>query len=119
MPNIEILEQQIKELQKQFDNHVISFSTLQNEIQNKTINYICGCNGIGVGICDEREYKKDCYNYQEIQDMGAHIPTCKLEHELGMCPCKGCAKFVSKEEIRSIVNEYLRTKYANIVKGNE
>lgn len=57
------------------------------------------------------EYKEDCYNYQEIQDMSAYIPTCKLEHELGACPCKSCDKFVSKEEIRNAVNEYLRKKY--------
>ncbi len=57
------------------------------------------------------DYKEDCYNYQEIQDMGAHIPTCKLEHILGKCPCKGCDKFVSKEEIRSVVNVYLKNKY--------
>ena len=58
------------------------------------------------------DYREECYNYQEIQDMGAHIPTCRLEHMLGECPCKGCTKFVSKDEIRKVVNQYLNEKYA-------
>lgn len=60
------------------------------------------------------EHREDCYNYQEIQDMSAYIPTCRLERELGMCPCKGCNKFVSKEEIKNIINEYLQNKYAKL-----
>ena len=60
------------------------------------------------------DYREDCYNYQEVQDMCAHIPTCKLEHELGKCPCKECNKFVSRKEIRNVVNEYLTHKYEGI-----
>ena len=57
------------------------------------------------------DYREDCYNYQEVQIMSAHIPTCKLEHDLGMCPCAGCKKFVSKDEIDNIVHEYIQNKY--------
>ena len=53
----------------------------------------------------------NCYNYIEVQDMGAHIPTCRLERKLGKCPCFGCKKFVSKEEINKLISDYLTAKY--------
>ena len=61
------------------------------------------------------ELRTDCYNYQEIQDMHAYIPTCRLAKELGMCPCDGCKKFVSKKEINTVVDEYLQKKYSNLI----
>lgn len=78
----------------------------------KKSEYIPGSFVFGCGCNDRNEFREDCYNYQEIRDMGAHIPTCRLESKLGMCSCEGCRKFVSKEEIQNVIHKYLQNKYA-------
>lgn len=42
--------------------------------------------------------KRDCYYYEEVQDMGAHIPTCKLL-DFGVTRCPGCKKYISRDDV--------------------
>lgn len=46
--------------------------------------------------CMEKIERTDCDHYDEEQDMGAHIPYCKLYKRSGYCPCLGCEKYERK-----------------------
>ena len=52
-----------------------------------------------------RTHKEDCYFYNEVQDMSAHIPTCEYHHKLGHCPCDKCDKYIPKSDVYKIVKE--------------
>lgn len=43
--------------------------------------------------CEEKYERTDCVHYDEEQDMGAHIPFCRLYKRSGYCPCLGCEKY--------------------------
>ena len=43
--------------------------------------------------CEEKIERTDCAHYDEEQDMGAHIPYCRLYRRSGYCPCLGCEKY--------------------------
>lgn len=62
--------------------------------------YMCGCSM-------KPEHKEDCYWFDNVQDMGAHIQTCGYYHKLGYCPCDGCGKYIRKSEVSKIVREYV------------
>ena len=58
-------------------------------------------------------YRRDCYYYEEAQDMGAHIPTCCCEinyQGLGWCKCKNCHWYISKTEAAKVVRNYVIDK---------
>lgn len=50
--------------------------------------------------------KRECYYYTEIQDMGAHIPTCTRQDNLGVCPCNNCKNYILTAEVNKIINAY-------------
>lgn len=56
-------------------------------------NNYCGC------FKQEPEYKTDCYFFADVQDMGAHIPTCNYNNQLGYCPCENCKKYIKQSEV--------------------
>ena len=47
--------------------------------------------------CNEKIEREDCAHYDEEQDMGSHIPYCRLYKRSGYCPCLGCEKYKRKE----------------------
>lgn len=51
------------------------------------------------------ERKTDCYFYEEVQDMAAHIPTCSYHGKLGYCPCENCPKYIPSKEVFGMVKE--------------
>lgn len=53
----------------------------------------------------KQEYKTDCYFYEEVRDMAAHIPTCNYHGKLGYCKCKDCPKYISRKEAFKMVRE--------------
>lgn len=55
---------------------------------------LCSC-----GIDDR---KRDCYWYDEVQEMGVHIPICGKR---GTLKCKDCKYYLSKSETNKIVNK--------------
>lgn len=58
-------------------------------------------------------YKRDCYYYEEAQDMGAHIPTCCCEinkQGLGWCKCEKCHWYISKTEADKVVRNHITDK---------
>lgn len=56
------------------------------------------------------ERKTDCYFYEEVQDMAAHIPTCNYHGQLGYCPCKDCPKYISRKEVLGMVKKKVDSK---------
>ena len=54
--------------------------------------------------------KTDCYFYEEVQDMAAHIPTCNYHGKLGYCKCEDCHKYISSKEVFRIVKEKVDNK---------
>jgi len=51
------------------------------------------------------DYKRRCAYYEEVQDMGAHIPTCNFYNRLGYCPCDSCHSYVDKyKELSNVVH---------------
>lgn len=50
---------------------------------------------------------KECYFYSEVQDMGAHIPTCRKQDHLGVCPCDNCKSFLPMSKVDKIIKSYL------------
>lgn len=63
----------------------------------------------------EPEYARDCYYFSEEADMGAHIPCCDALEKFGYEP-KGCNSkckhYISNKEVRRIIDEKIRDKYA-------
>lgn len=53
------------------------------------------------------KHKTDCYFYEEVVDMGGHIPTCGYYAELGYCPCEKCSKYISNKDVSSKVREFV------------
>lgn len=49
--------------------------------------------------------RSDCYFHSEWHDMGATIQQCTLA-QMGACPCKGCEKFLDRDEARGVVMKY-------------
>lgn len=60
----------------------------------------CGC-------FNQPKEKTDCYFYEEVQDMGAHIPTCGYHHKLGYCPCEECKKYIHSGDVLKGVRDYV------------
>ena len=50
---------------------------------------------------------KKCYFYSEVQDMGTHIPTCRKQDYLGLCPCDNCKSFLPMSKADKIIKSYL------------
>jgi hypothetical protein len=48
-------------------------------------------------------HNEDCYWFDSVQDMGAHIPTCDYFGRLGYCPCDNCDKYITNRTISKIV----------------
>lgn len=58
-------------------------------------------------------YKRDCFYYDEAQEMGAHIPTCCCEintQGLGWCKCENCHWYISKTEAAKVVRNHMINK---------
>ena len=53
--------------------------------------------------CDIDNRKRDCYWYDEVQEMGAHIPICGKKEAV---KCKKCKYYLSKSEANKIINKY-------------
>ena len=49
--------------------------------------------------------KENCFYYFEEQDMGAHIPCCRLTTGVGDCPCDHCGDYISKRAAYKLVRE--------------
>lgn len=54
-------------------------------------------------FCDIDDRKRDCYWYDEAQDMGAHIPICGKREAV---ECKGCKYYLTKSEANKIINKF-------------
>lgn len=65
-------------------------------------NGFCGC----FNQTKPKE-KTDCYFYTEVQDMGAHIPTCNYHHKLGHCPCTDCKKYIKSSDVFDIIKNHV------------
>lgn len=64
--------------------------------------YMCGCD-----CSNQPKEKTDCFFYEEVKDMGAHIPTCNYHHKLGYCPCDGCMKYIKHIDVSNGVRKYV------------
>lgn len=53
--------------------------------------------------CDIDDRKRDCYWYDEVQEMGAHIPICGKRDAV---KCKNCKCYLSKSEADKIINKF-------------
>lgn len=64
---------------------------------------MCGCSF-------RPKRKEDCFFYEEVQDMSAHIPTCNYHHKLGYCPCEECDKYIKYSDVIKGVREYVNKR---------
>lgn len=60
----------------------------------------CGCH-------DKPNERKDCYFFEDVPDMGCHIPTCNYHEKLGYCPCESCDKYINRKEVFKVIKEYV------------
>ena len=66
---------------------------------------------IQCAVCDLKpKHKTDCYFYEEVQDMAAHIPTCNYHGKLGYCKCEDCPKYISSKEVFRMAREKVDNK---------
>ena len=56
--------------------------------------------------------KRDCFFYDEIQDMNATVPRCKYYDTWGMS-CNGCPKYFEKQVGINIIKSYVDKYYAD------
>lgn len=61
-------------------------------------SYLCSC--------DIDDHKRDCYWYDEAQEMGAHIPICGKKDSV---ECRNCKYYLTKSEANKIINNFLVT----------
>lgn len=108
----ESIEQSVKEntskILKQINNNM--FNDLREQLLNPefitNMDYRIQCAMCGL----KPEHKTDCYFYEEIQDMAAHIPTCNYHGQLGYCKCKDCDKYISAKNVFQMVKEKVDNK---------
>lgn len=50
--------------------------------------------------------KRDCFFYDEIQDMNATVPRCKYYDTWGMS-CEGCLKYFEQQVGVNIIKSYV------------
>lgn len=50
--------------------------------------------------------KRDCFFYDEDQDMSATIPECKYYNTWGMS-CEGCPNYFDKQDGINIIRQYV------------
>lgn len=67
---------------------------------------VCGC-------FNQPKEKTDCFFYEEVQDMSAHIPTCRYHHKLGYCPCEDCEKYIKKSDADEIIKRHVNKERGN------
>ncbi len=49
-------------------------------------------------------HKEDCFFFENVQDMGAKIPTCSYYSQgFGFCPCENCEKYISNSTAYHII----------------
>ena len=56
---------------------------------------------MGKSLCE------NCYFYEEIRDMGAHVSVCAYYGESGKCPCSGCTKYIDRHDAVKIVKDHV------------
>lgn len=55
-------------------------------------------------VVQEKCHRRECYWYDEYQDMSARVPTCEYYGEYGHCDCTAdCKHYVSKQKVNDIV----------------
>jgi len=75
--------------------------TIGYQVRKPLETYSCGCN-------KQLDYNEDCYFYNEDYDMGATIRFCTYSKiEFGLCPCKGCTHYLSKNDADKIIRKAL------------
>lgn len=103
----EAVQANISETLRQINENKLK--DLQEELRNlKTLeksNYHPQCMCMMGSL--EPKHKTDCYFYEEVVDMGGHIPTCGYYAELGYCPCEKCSKYISNKDVSSKVREFV------------
>ena len=52
-------------------------------------------------------YKRDCFFYDEDQDMSATLPECKYDNTWGTIYCEGCPNYFDKQAGISIIRQYV------------
>lgn len=50
-------------------------------------------------------YRKDCYFYEEEQDMNAHFSICK--YSMLACNCDGCKKYINNKDVLDAMRRYV------------
>lgn len=60
---------------------------------------------------EKPSYAKDCFFFEEDQDMNATLPYCAYQHDVYPrgC-CKTCKQYVSKQQARDLVLAYVIRK---------
>lgn len=49
-------------------------------------------------VSQKETIRKDCSFYLEVQDMGAHVPSCTLYEGICNCRCENCTRYAPKTE---------------------
>lgn len=106
------IEQSVKEntnkILEQINNGI--FNDLKERLENPECLMSMDCR-IQCAIVDLKpEHKRDCYFYEEVRDMVAHIHTCNYHGKLGYCKCKDCPKYISGKEVFKMVKEKVDNK---------
>ena len=57
-------------------------------------------------MCSIEIRNTDCYYYDTIQDMGAHIPICKNSHCSDLPVCDNCKYYLDKSETDKIIESW-------------
>ena len=49
-------------------------------------------------VSPKETIRKDCSYYLEVQEMGAHVPSCRLYEGICNCRCENCTRYASNTE---------------------
>ena len=78
----------------------INIPTPNADAPKHPLSVECGC---CCGAGNAPNYKKKCFFYDGLQDMGATIPFCSYFSKMEIFSCKDCGKFISKAAAFEII----------------
>ena len=76
-------------------------------LQSSYFENFCKCApNYGCNFNEPKTYKQDCYFYEEMQDMNAHIPYCSYYDNMEPNDCnEQCKYYISKSNVFKLIKD--------------
>lgn len=54
------------------------------------------------------DYRRDCFFFPDLDNVAdVEVVTCQYDRHPGYCPCQGCGLYISKEDARCVVQNFV------------